>query len=424
MDEWPIQLRHAWDLAVDCLLPMALLCGDDSTMLYNASFADLLGTQHPHAFGRPAAGVLPELGEVPGAAPRLEAGFGAGEPFLEEGTQLSLRRSEAHGASPDVGFYLRAGSPVRDDDGTVVAVLHVVIETTQALRRAHAVARLATSLAMAVSVDDVCKVVLRQSLTALDAISATICLPSPGPAGWRMARRHRIEELSSDEERLPLIWSEIGEDIAALVALVTASGRPHLAANGEHVALPLRAGSSGAVLLVARQAEPIPSDVTTMVDALSELVGDVLGRAVVFDAERATAELLQRTLLPPNLPQSDAVSIAARYEPVSKGRPAGGDFYDSFFLPDGRLSVVIGDVVGRGVMAASVMGQVRAAVRGAALTHSDPGSVMATLDRVVQELDALWPASMPLGATRARPGMAFGGELFVTMLFGIVDPET
>jgi serine phosphatase RsbU (regulator of sigma subunit)/anti-sigma regulatory factor (Ser/Thr protein kinase) len=190
------------------------------------------------------------------------------------------------------------------------------------------------------------------------------------------------------------------------------------------VALPLRAGSSGAVLLVARQAEPIPSDVTTMVDALSELVGDALGRAVVFDAERATAELLQRTLLPPNLPQSDAVSIAARYEPVSKGRPAGGDFYDSFFLPDGRLSVVIGDVVGRGVMAASVMGQVRAAVRGAALTHSDPGSVMATLDRVVQELDALWPASMPLGATRARPGMAFGGELFVTMLFGIVDPET
>jgi anti-sigma regulatory factor (Ser/Thr protein kinase) len=70
------------------------------------------------------------------------------------------------------------------------------------------------------------------------------------------------------------------------------------------------------------------------------------------------------------------------------------------------------------------MGQVRAAVRGAALTLSNPGSVMATLDRVVQELDALWPASMPLGTPRARSGMAFGGELFVTMLFGIVDPDS
>jgi anti-sigma regulatory factor (Ser/Thr protein kinase) len=49
---------------------------------------------------------------------------------------------------------------------------------------------------------------------------------------------------------------------------------------------------------------------------------------------------------------------------------------------------------------------------------------MASLDRVVWDLDALWPASMPLGSQRARPGMAFGGELFVTMLYGIVDPDS
>jgi anti-sigma regulatory factor (Ser/Thr protein kinase) len=86
--------------------------------------------------------------------------------------------------------------------------------------------------------------------------------------------------------------------------------------------------------------------------------------------------------------------------------------------------MVIGDVVGRGVMAATVMGQVRAAVRGAALTDSRPASVMSSLDRVVWDLDALWPTSMPLGTPRARPGMAFGGELFVTMLYGMVDPDS
>jgi serine phosphatase RsbU (regulator of sigma subunit)/anti-sigma regulatory factor (Ser/Thr protein kinase) len=176
--------------------------------------------------------------------------------------------------------------------------------------------------------------------------------------------------------------------------------------------------------MVARPPSSVPRDALTVVGAFTDLVGEALGRAVVFDAERSTAELLQRTLLPANLPQCDEVSIAARYEPVSEGTVAGGDFYDSFFLPDGRIAFLIGDVVGRGVMAATVMGQVRAAARGAALSNSEGSTMMAALDRVVGDLDALWPIAMPLGNERIRPGMAFGGELFVTMLFGVVDPRT
>ena len=423
--QWPTQLSHAWELALDCELPMALLCGHEFTMLYNTAFAGLLGSKHPRAFGQPASKVVAEVWDHPRVGVLFDAVLNQHESFLEEGTELSLHRGMDPGADPiEVGYFLRSGSPVLDDDGTVIAVLHVVIETTAAIGRAQAIARLATLLAVAVTVDDVCKVVLRQSMVALDAIMATVCLPSPGPGSWRMARRHRIEELSPDEERLPLIWSEVGEDLASLVGQVIAEGRPHLSGNGELVALPLRSGSAQAVLVVSREAAPVPADVVTMVDALADLVGEALSRAVVYDAERTTAELLQRTLLPPNLPQSDAVSVAARYEPVSLGAVAGGDFYDSFFLRDGRLAVLIGDVVGRGVMAATVMGQVRAAARGAALTSSEATSVMAALDRVVWDLDALWPASMPLGSKRARPGMAFGGELFVTMLYGIVDPDT
>jgi serine phosphatase RsbU (regulator of sigma subunit)/anti-sigma regulatory factor (Ser/Thr protein kinase) len=428
-EQWPTQLSHAWELALECKLPMALLCGDDFTMLYNTAFADLLGSKHPRAFGQPASKVVAEVWDHPQVGSRFDAVLNQGESFLEEATELSLARGLDGSADrtadrTDVGYYLRSGSPVLDDDGSVVAVLHVVIETTAAIGRAQAIARLATLLAVAVTVDDVCKVVLRQSMLALDAIMATVCLPSPGPGKWRMARRHRIEELSPDEERLPLIWSEVGDDLASFVAQVLAEGRPHLSGNGELVGLPLRAGSAQAVLVVSREAAPIPADVGTMVDALSDLVGEALSRAAVYDAERTTAELLQRTLLPPNLPQSDAVSVAARYEPVALGAVAGGDFYDSFFLRDGRLAVLIGDVVGRGVMAATVMGQVRAAARGAALTSSEASAVMAALDRVVWDLDALWPASMPLGSTRARPGLAFGGELFVTMLYGIVDADT
>ena len=433
---WPAQLEAAWEIALECPLPVALLCGAELTMLYNDAFRDLLGSKHPSAFGQSARTVVAEVWNDPKVGPLLERAYSEAEAFLDEGTELRLDRGRASDDGggkglpdgledgTDVGYYLRSGSPVRADDGSVLAVLHVIVETTSAIGRARAVAKLAAQLAVAVTVDDVCKVVLRQAMVAFDGLSVSICLPSPGPASWRMARRHRIEQLSPDEERLPLIWSELGEDMASVIAQSIARGEPYLSDNGEIVAVPFWAGRGQAALVIQRQAVPVPHDVVAVLAPFRELVGDALGRAVVYDAERTTAELLQRTLLPPNLPQSDAISIAARYEPVSEGTVAGGDFYDSFFLPDGRLAVVIGDVVGRGVMAATVMGQVRAAVRGAALTNSDPASVMNALDRVVWDLDALWPASMPLGSPRARPGMAFGGELFVTMLYGTVDPET
>jgi anti-sigma regulatory factor (Ser/Thr protein kinase) len=403
---------------------MCYMHGERMSMVYNDAFAVLLGDKHPEAFARPAPEVVAEVWEAPSVGPRFRAVLQEGEPFLEEGAELSLSRGRGANGGQDIGYFLRAGSAVVDDDGSVLGVLHLVVETTAAVRRAQAVADLAAALAVAATVDDVCKIVLRQAMTVLDAITATVCLPSPGPARWRMARRHVIEELSPDEERLPLIWAELAPEMSDVVAQAWASGSPYTRKNGELVVLPLRSGAAEAVLVVERQPAPVPRDVVSLFGTFSHLAGDALSRAVVYDAERTTAELLQRTLLPPSLPQSDDVSVAARYEPVAKGTVAGGDFYDSFFLPDGRLALVIGDVVGRGVMAATVMGQVRAATRGAALTNSDPAVFLHALDRLVWDLDALWPASMPLGTTTARPGMAFGGELFVTMLFGVIDPDS
>jgi len=422
-DQWPTALQVVWDLALACPLPMALFVGDDHVLLYNDAFAEQLGDRHPEAFGRRATEVVPEIWDQSPIGGLFDATMAYGEPFLDEGTEVRASGDPA-GHAPILGHFLRTGSPVHDEDGRVIALLHIAVEMSSTLDRARAVTDLATALAVAVTVDDVCKVVLRESVSAFGALSAGICLPSPGPGGWRMARRHRIEDLSPDEERLPLIWSEVTEDLAEVVSGCLGRGEPYVSDHAELVAIPLRARSASAAVLVFRESTPLPRDVVTVLSAFTDLIGEALGRAVVYDAERSTAELLQRTLLPPSLPQSDEISIAARYEPVSEGTVAGGDFYDSFFLPDGRLALVIGDVVGRGVMAATVMGQVRAAVRGAALTDPRPDAVMASLDRVVWDLDALWPASMPLGSTRARPGMAFGGELFVTMLYGTVSPDT
>lgn len=79
--------------------------------------------------------------------------------------------------------------------------------------------------------------------------------------------------------------------------------------------------------------------------------------------QRAVTEIMQRTLLPAALPQIPGLSFSAKYLPAGTGVKVGGDWYDVFQLADGNLAFVIGDVVGRGVLAASVMAEIRTALR-------------------------------------------------------------
>ena len=74
-------------------------------------------------------------------------------------------------------------------------------------------------------------------------------------------------------------------------------------------------------------------------------------------------EMLQRTLLPDGFPQVPGLRFSAKYLAAGSGLKVGGDWYDVFQLPNGCMALVIGDVVGRGVMAASVMAEARTALR-------------------------------------------------------------
>jgi serine phosphatase RsbU (regulator of sigma subunit)/anti-sigma regulatory factor (Ser/Thr protein kinase) len=79
--------------------------------------------------------------------------------------------------------------------------------------------------------------------------------------------------------------------------------------------------------------------------------------------QRAVTEIMQRTLLPDALPQIPGMRFSAKYLPAGSGIKIGGDWYDVFQLTNGRIAFVIGDVVGRGVLAASVMAEIRTALR-------------------------------------------------------------
>jgi serine phosphatase RsbU (regulator of sigma subunit) len=99
-------------------------------------------------------------------------------------------------------------------------------------------------------------------------------------------------------------------------------------------------------------------------------------------ADRVAALALQRTIAPQALPSLPGLEMAARYVPSSVAG-VGGDWYDVFPLPDDRLAIVIGDVMGHGLRAATVMGHLRGALRAYAIEDEDPSSVLSRLDREI-----------------------------------------
>ena len=97
-------------------------------------------------------------------------------------------------------------------------------------------------------------------------------------------------------------------------------------------------------------------------------------RARRFQQEHETAVTLQRSLLPDRLPDIPGLALAARYLPGAAGTEVGGDWYDVIPLADGRVGIAMGDVVGRGIPAASLMGQLRNGLRAYAIEGHPPCS--------------------------------------------------
>lgn len=94
------------------------------------------------------------------------------------------------------------------------------------------------------------------------------------------------------------------------------------------------------------------------------------------------AEQIQKSFLPPSLPEVHGVRFVAEYRPAYS---VGGDFYDVFWVGPGKLGVIIGDVSGKGVSAALLMARVSSDLRAAVLGEPDPAHAMARVNRSVLE---------------------------------------
>jgi len=147
--------------------------------------------------------------------------------------------------------------------------------------------------------------------------------------------------------------------------------------------------SRGTVIGVLHVGTLVPRRFTDEDVRLLQIVADRVGFATESrraEVERAAAVVLQRSLLPARLPVVPGLELAARYVPAENGG-VSGDWYDVFALPSGWLCIVIGDVVGRGLGAAEVMGRLRSALRAYALLGGDPAEVLGRVDQQVQHFD-------------------------------------
>jgi serine phosphatase RsbU (regulator of sigma subunit) len=167
--------------------------------------------------------------------------------------------------------------------------------------------------------------------------------------------------------------------------------------------VPLLAG--GDVLGVLHVGSISPREFSQEDVQLLQIVADRVASAIQVQyskAETAAAGLLQRSLLPARLPKIPGLDLAARYAPSEYGG-LGGDWYDVFLLPSGAWCIAIGDVVGRGFVAAEAMGRLRTALRAHAMFSEDSAEALTRLTEQVRHFE--------------------GARMLATVQMAILDPS-
>jgi GAF domain-containing protein/anti-sigma regulatory factor (Ser/Thr protein kinase) len=263
--------------------------------------------------------------------------------------------------------------------------------------------QLSTALATAMTVRDVSRAVLaalrgplgadrmafaelqagRPAITALDPPEAGMW-----PEGWRRVWSSGGPEAAARD--LPTLESALRRDCVSLWATST-DLEPALAevGRGGLAVLPLPADGQmvGACLIGWDEPHEFGPEERSLLTAVAGLVGQALVRARALDAEHELAAMLQRSLLPRTLPRLPGCVAVARYLPATAGLEVGGDWYDVIPLSDRFVALVIGDVQGHSPEAATIMGQIRTAIRAYAIEGHPPDVVVSHTNRLLLGMD-------------------------------------
>ena len=279
-------------------------------------------------------------------------------------------------------------------------------------------------LAEALTVEQVVEVITEVGRTAIGALRSAVALLEPDgarlrvvnddmrnapdyPAGFQLTLETPSVMTKAIATRRPVLVED-PEDLRRQFEGELQIDPDRVARSDERswVGLPLLAAGAplGALRFSFGRPRKITEEERVFLEALAGQCSLAVERAGLYEREHTTAETLQRSLLPDQLPSVPGLVLEARYLPVTRNMEIGGDWYDAFRLADQRLAVAVGDVMGKGLTAAAGMGRVRNALRALALTDPRPAAVLGGLDRL-------------FSATEEE-------EQVTTVAYLVIDPET
>ncbi|PBC80696.1 MULTISPECIES: GAF domain-containing SpoIIE family protein phosphatase [unclassified Streptomyces] len=231
-------------------------------------------------------------------------------------------------------------------------------------------------------------------------------------------RRIAVAAATPAEEDLlasPVLTGQVDRAVARVLASgATETSRP-AASPGDppgppgvtgYVSVPLATrGRTFGVLTLLATDRPLDGHAVALAEELARRAASSADNAHQFSDRVQLARDLQAGLLPPELPRIPGADLAAYYHPAGEGPEVGGDFYDVFPLPDDRWAFMIGDVCGRGALAATTTGMVRHTARAAARLLHDPADVVAAINDALtgSPLDEDHFVSLVYGELRHTP---------------------
>ncbi|MXM65917.1 MEKHLA domain-containing protein [Streptomyces sp. HUCO-GS316] len=344
--------------------PDAMVIVDDTgtIRLVNAQTEALFGFQREELLGRPVELLIPHRFRTNHT--RHRNGYASNRQVRPMGAGLDLHGLRKDGTEFPVEISL---SPLETADGLLVsAAVRDVSDRKAAERRINELAALVES-----SQDAILAKTLDGYITYWNAAAQSLY----GYTAEEVIGRH-VSILAPEEMR---------DDISVLLE------RLRQGEKVEHFET-LRVTNTGQLLDVDVTLWPTRDTDGTVVGACA-IVRDISDRkraeaelTALYEQQRHIALTLQRSLMgtPPAIP---GLATAARYRPATQGAGVGGDWFDLIPLGAGRVGVLIGDVMGRGLEAAAVMGQLRSAAHALAKTGMQPRQLMQALDTCVADLD-------------------------------------
>jgi serine phosphatase RsbU (regulator of sigma subunit)/anti-sigma regulatory factor (Ser/Thr protein kinase) len=274
-------------------------------------------------------------------------------------------------------------------------------EAEEAERRMLALERVADVALGQLALEDLLREVLHRIGTVLDVDAAAILLTDD--SGESLVVR-AAEGVDPTDERGRPIRMDVGDGCAGRVAAEQRTilldeirdtddldplFRSTAVAALLGVPLEIDGRVIGVLQVASRDPRPFSPDEMRLLELAADRVAHAIERTQVNERAHQIAETLQRALLPERLPEIAGVGLAARYLPGGLGTEVGGDWYDVVPYPDGRVGLVMGDVVGKGIAAASLMGQLRNGLRVFSLEHDDPDEILVRMNVLLTQLDPL-----------------------------------